>query len=79
MCKMKVDNAEYALITAIVIFSDRKDIREPKRVEKIQVRGFFGFFFLFLLLLLLLLLLLHVTLGEGNKAGLGTVKVLVVL
>ena len=24
MCKMKVDNAEYALITAIVIFSDRE-------------------------------------------------------
>ena len=25
MCKMKVDNAEYALITAIVIFSDREE------------------------------------------------------
>ncbi len=36
MCKMKVDNAEYALITAIVIFSDRHNVREPKRVEKIQ-------------------------------------------
>ena len=36
MCKMKVDNAEYALITAIVIFSDRQNVKEPKRVEKIQ-------------------------------------------
>lgn len=36
MCKMKVDNAEYALITAIVIFSDRANVRERKRVEKIQ-------------------------------------------
>jgi ecdysone receptor len=36
MCKMKVDNAEYALITAIVIFSERSNVREPKRVEKIQ-------------------------------------------
>nr|AEH43772.1 ecdysone receptor isoform 2 [Amphiascus tenuiremis] len=36
MCSMKVDNAEYALLTAIVIFSDRENVREPKRVEKIQ-------------------------------------------
>eukprot|EP00096_Caligus_rogercresseyi_P012467 TRINITY_DN522_c0_g4_i1.p1 TRINITY_DN522_c0_g4~~TRINITY_DN522_c0_g4_i1.p1 ORF type:complete len:535 (+),score=213.69 TRINITY_DN522_c0_g4_i1:448-2052(+) len=36
MSRMKVDNAEYALITAIVIFSDRHSLREPKRVEKIQ-------------------------------------------
>lgn len=36
MCKMKVDNAEYALITAIVIFSERTNVKEPKRVEKIQ-------------------------------------------
>jgi ecdysone receptor len=36
LCKMKVDNAEYALITAIVIFSERSNLREPKRVEKIQ-------------------------------------------
>jgi ecdysone receptor len=36
MCKMKVDNAEYALITAIVIFSDRHNVREARRVEKIQ-------------------------------------------
>ena len=36
MCKMKVDNAEYALITAIVIFSERTNVKEPQRVEKIQ-------------------------------------------
>lgn len=36
MCKMKVDNAEYALITAIVIFSERMNVKEPQRVEKIQ-------------------------------------------
>lgn len=36
MCKMKVDNAEYALITAIVIFSERSNIKEAKKVEKIQ-------------------------------------------
>ena len=36
MCKMKVDNAEYALITAIVIFSERNNVKEPERVEKIQ-------------------------------------------
>jgi hypothetical protein len=33
---MKVDNAEYGLLTAITIFSERKNLFEPKRVEKIQ-------------------------------------------
>ncbi len=32
----QVDNAEYALLTAIVIFSERENVCEPKRVEKIQ-------------------------------------------
>ncbi|XP_076349319.1 ecdysone receptor-like isoform X1 [Tachypleus tridentatus] len=36
MCTMKVDNAEYALLTAIVIFSERPSLFEPKKVEKIQ-------------------------------------------
>jgi ecdysone receptor len=36
MSKMKVDNAEYGLLTAITIFSERKNLFEPKRVEKIQ-------------------------------------------
>lgn len=36
MTKMKVDNAEYALVTAIDIFSERRGLQEPKRVEKIQ-------------------------------------------
>lgn len=36
MARMKVDNAEYALITAITTFSERSNLREPKRVEKIQ-------------------------------------------
>jgi hypothetical protein len=36
MSKMKVDNAEYGLLTAITIFSERKNLCEPKRVEKIQ-------------------------------------------
>ena len=31
MCKMKVDNAEYALITAIVIFSDREEQQEHEQ------------------------------------------------
>ncbi len=31
-----MDNAEYALLTAIVIFSERENVKEPKRVEKIQ-------------------------------------------
>ena len=36
MSNMKVDNAEYALLTAIVIFSERPNLEEPKKVEKIQ-------------------------------------------
>ncbi|CAL8148030.1 unnamed protein product [Orchesella dallaii] len=36
MCTMKVDNAEYALLTAIVIFSERPCLLEPRKVEKIQ-------------------------------------------
>nr|AEZ64363.1 ecdysone receptor isoform A [Diploptera punctata] len=36
MYAMKVDNAEYALLTAIVIFSDRPSLIEGWKVEKIQ-------------------------------------------
>lgn len=36
MCSMKVDNAEYALLTAIVIFSGRPSLIEGWKVEKIQ-------------------------------------------
>ncbi|XP_068081566.1 ecdysone receptor-like [Anabrus simplex] len=36
MYAMKVDNAEYALLTAIVIFSERPSIIECEKVEKIQ-------------------------------------------
>ncbi|XP_018906418.1 ecdysone receptor isoform X2 [Bemisia tabaci] len=36
MCAMKVDNAEYALLTAIVIFSERPSLSEGWKVEKIQ-------------------------------------------
>ncbi|XP_039296403.1 ecdysone receptor isoform X2 [Nilaparvata lugens] len=36
MYRMKVDNAEYALLTAIVIFSDRPSLLEAWKVEKIQ-------------------------------------------
>ncbi|KAJ6225524.1 hypothetical protein RDWZM_004069 [Blomia tropicalis] len=36
MCVLKVDNAEYALLTAIVIFSDRPQLVEPRKVESIQ-------------------------------------------
>jgi len=36
MCLLKVDNAEYALLTSIVIFSERPALLEPKKVEKIQ-------------------------------------------
>jgi len=36
MSKMKVDNAEYALLTAIDIFSDRCLLQEPDKVERIQ-------------------------------------------
>ncbi len=34
--RMKVDNAEFGLLTAITIFSDRKNLKQRKRVEKIQ-------------------------------------------
>ncbi|XP_003738496.2 ecdysone receptor-like [Galendromus occidentalis] len=36
MCNLRVDNAEYALLTAIVIFSERPSLLEPEKVEKIQ-------------------------------------------
>ncbi|XP_076360691.1 ecdysone receptor-like isoform X2 [Tachypleus tridentatus] len=36
MCLLKVTNAEYALLTAIVIFSERPYLLEPIKVEKIQ-------------------------------------------
>ena len=36
MIKMKVDNAEYGLLTAITIFSERMNLKQPKRVGKIQ-------------------------------------------
>ena len=36
MSIMKVDNGEYALLTAIVIFSDRHGLKEPTKVEGIQ-------------------------------------------
>uniref|UniRef100_A0AAR5QEP1 Ecdysone receptor n=1 Tax=Dendroctonus ponderosae TaxID=77166 RepID=A0AAR5QEP1_DENPD len=36
MYSMKVDNAEYALLTAIVIFSERPSLLEGWKVEKIQ-------------------------------------------
>nr|BAF49033.1 ecdysone receptor B [Daphnia magna] len=36
MSLMKVDNAEYALLTAIVIFSERPGLVEARKVEKIQ-------------------------------------------
>ncbi|XP_073969906.1 ecdysone receptor isoform X3 [Rhodnius prolixus] len=36
MFNMKVDNAEYALLTAIVIFSERPSLIEGWKVEKIQ-------------------------------------------
>ncbi|GLV34148.1 Ecdysone receptor [Carabus blaptoides fortunei] len=36
MYQMKVDNAEYALLTAIVIFSERPSLIEGWKVEKIQ-------------------------------------------
>nr|XP_024215404.1 ecdysone receptor-like [Halyomorpha halys] len=34
--KMKVDNAEYALLTAMIIFSERPGLIEARKVEKIQ-------------------------------------------
>ncbi|XP_022665578.1 ecdysone receptor-like [Varroa jacobsoni] len=36
MCNLRVDNAEYALLTAIVIFSERPSLLEPEKVERIQ-------------------------------------------
>ncbi|UYV60345.1 NR1H3 [Cordylochernes scorpioides] len=36
MCLLKVDNAEYALLTAIVIFSERPSLMEAFKVEHIQ-------------------------------------------
>lgn len=36
MYSMKVDNVEYALLTAIVIFSDRPGLEEAELVEQIQ-------------------------------------------
>ncbi|KAG1683071.1 Ecdysone receptor [Nymphon striatum] len=36
LCLMKVDNAEFALLTALVIFSGRPGLIETNRVEKIQ-------------------------------------------
>ncbi|KAK3915321.1 Ecdysone receptor [Frankliniella fusca] len=36
MCGLRVDNAEYALLTAVVIFSDRPSLHEGWKVEKIQ-------------------------------------------
>ncbi|XP_003746845.1 ecdysone receptor-like [Galendromus occidentalis] len=37
MCQLRVDNAEYALLTAIVIFSERPSLLEPEKVEQIQM------------------------------------------
>ncbi|CAK9303182.1 unnamed protein product [Gordionus sp. m RMFG-2023] len=36
MAVMKVDNAEYALLSAVLIFSDRPNLIEPDKVEKVQ-------------------------------------------
>ena len=36
MCILKVDNAEYALLTSIVIFSERPSLNDAKKVEEIQ-------------------------------------------
>ncbi|KAG0428142.1 hypothetical protein HPB47_024852 [Ixodes persulcatus] len=36
MCQLRVDNAEYALLTAIVIFSERPCLVDPHKVERIQ-------------------------------------------
>ena len=33
---MEVDNAEFGLLTAIAIFSERKNVNERKKMEKIQ-------------------------------------------
>ena len=36
MCDMSVDNAEYALLTALILFSERYNLIEPSKVERIQ-------------------------------------------
>ncbi|GFR22321.1 ecdysone receptor [Trichonephila clavata] len=36
MCILEVDNAEYALLSAIVLFSERPCLLQPKKIEKIQ-------------------------------------------
>ncbi|XP_047740851.1 ecdysone receptor isoform X2 [Hyalella azteca] len=36
MSNMKVDNAEYALLTAIVLFSDRPNVKEREKIEGLQ-------------------------------------------
>ena len=36
MYDMEVDNAEYALLTALIIFSERFSLHEPSKVERIQ-------------------------------------------
>jgi ecdysone receptor len=36
MCSMRVDNAEYAILAAIIIFSERPMLKETHKVEKIQ-------------------------------------------
>lgn len=33
---LRLDSAEYALITALIIFSERPNLREPEKVESIQ-------------------------------------------
>lgn len=33
---LRLDPAEYALITALIIFSERQNLREPEKVERIQ-------------------------------------------
>ncbi|GAV02288.1 EcRA1 [Ramazzottius varieornatus] len=38
MCAMRVDNAEYAILSAIIIFSERPMLKESKKVEEIQLR-----------------------------------------
>ena len=36
MVKMEVDNVEFALLTAIITFRERKNVKARKRMEKIQ-------------------------------------------
>lgn len=36
MCLLRVDNAEYSLLTAIVIFSERPHLKQPQNIERIQ-------------------------------------------